>query len=34
LSGSIYSLAIDILILLALSSQAAASYARRNDPVE
>ena len=32
LSGTIYSLAIDILILLALSSQAAAGYARRHEP--
>lgn len=32
-AGTIYSLAIDILILLALSSQAAASYARRNEPI-
>ena len=33
LSGTLYSLALDILILLALSSQAAAAYARRNEPI-
>lgn len=29
--GTLYSLALDVLILLALSSQSAAAYARRNE---
>lgn len=31
LAGTIYALALDVLILLALSSQSAAAYARRNE---
>lgn len=31
LAGTLYALALDVLILLALSSQSAAAYARRNE---